>query len=408
MATFIKRGYDQIPLDIRGFFPGDRYEYRETQLKGNLNDVEKADFLNKVVKNYIKERYWDSDNHNEKRWYKLFSSRVRSVEVQSADTLLSLFSETRCYRSDKTHTRIEENILLPEYMDSPVNVDFPEKVFGYVTEQECIFSVEHKRRDVDPFVRCDECNGFGMVKCEHCDGTGRESYVDGNYANGEERIRTGHCSECGGRGRVQCPKCLGEGKIVIYAPEYSIVKSVDEIIYHNIAVSYWTPWERFPYCIYDCYDPNPEPEEDDDPEMQGYRRQYNSAAKKVFEYVRDNVVIKNKNRHETEVDLREEVLKEMQGIGMEESYNNNLKATSFDDKNPIVAREESHIVVPAKRVEVSIGKSKYSFLVFEDEAGTLYVKWREYDFLSYPKYILMGFYYFLVKIGKLVLGIINK
>ena len=142
--------------------------------------------------------------------------------------------------------------------------------------------------------------------------------------------------------------------------------------------------------------------------MQAYRNQYNSAAITVFRFVSGNVVIKNKNRRETEVDLREEVLKEMQEIGMEEAYSKNRKWARFDDQNPMVAREESHIVIPAKQIEATIGQEKYSFLVFEDGAGTLYVKWREYSLLGFAKYMVMGFYFFHVKIGKLVLGIFNK
>ena len=59
---------------------------------------------------------------------------------------------------------------------------------------------------------CEKCFGEGTVRCSECDGSGRERYIDGYYANGEERIKTGPCHHCHGKGYYKCNKCESTGK----------------------------------------------------------------------------------------------------------------------------------------------------------------------------------------------------
>lgn len=59
--------------------------------------------------------------------------------------------------------------------------------------------------------KCDHCKGSKFVRCPNCDGSGREQYVDGYFANGDERIKTGQCHVCYGKGMIECEHCDGTG-----------------------------------------------------------------------------------------------------------------------------------------------------------------------------------------------------
>lgn len=59
--------------------------------------------------------------------------------------------------------------------------------------------------------KCDYCKGNKYIRCPNCDGSGREQYVDGYFANGEERIKTGQCHVCYGKGMIECEHCDGTG-----------------------------------------------------------------------------------------------------------------------------------------------------------------------------------------------------
>lgn len=59
--------------------------------------------------------------------------------------------------------------------------------------------------------KCDHCKGSKFVRCPNCDGSGREQYVDGYFASGDERIKTGQCHVCYGKGMVECEHCDGTG-----------------------------------------------------------------------------------------------------------------------------------------------------------------------------------------------------
>lgn len=76
---------------------------------------------------------------------------------------------------------------------------------------------------------CQTCKGQKLMRCPNCEGSGREQYVDGYFASGEERIKTGTCHECYGKGQITCPDCDGTGleggtgiisKIQLYKEHY--------------------------------------------------------------------------------------------------------------------------------------------------------------------------------------------
>jgi hypothetical protein len=81
--------------------------------------------------------------------------------------------------------------------------------------------------------------------------------VDGYYASGEERVKTGNCAHCYGQGNIQCEACDGEGKPQIYSDKYQIIKRFDD---KQIALRYdcisglSNMWEQFEEAYYDDLD----------------------------------------------------------------------------------------------------------------------------------------------------------
>lgn len=242
---FIKKGFPKTKfLD----FPEDRWSTYSSSLGSPLNSLpdNKDNLLEMLVKALLKEYYWDSENADEKRTLKMLPQLAKSIEIEKGHGLMSLRVYTHSKRGKQINTHVEYAVDLPEKMDAPANADYNQdyinsgetvrvegEYYNLLQEGipcESVFSIEHKNRSDEPSIPCDHCHGSGVIKCPQCGGAGRETYVDGYFASGEERIKTGACSECGGTGRVPCPECNGEGSVDIFAPHYSLVRSVDEII----------------------------------------------------------------------------------------------------------------------------------------------------------------------------------
>ena len=401
MASYIQYGFDKIPQELLSFFPEDGYSCHKINLAGKFTDLENPEFIERILK-LIKKTPEIEVEQDEADWYKIFLLRDREVKVESADTLLSLFCEAYCNRSGKVETRVEEDIARPEMMDSPANLDFPSADREYVSRHTLIFGVQHKKRDEEPFVRCEDCHGSGMAKCERCDGTGREQYVEGSYFNGEDRVRTGACPECGGRGRVPCLKCQGDGKIEVYAPEYSVVKSVEETCYHHTAVWYWTPWRS--YSVLYSLTKEQEDTQEDDPADRVYRYSEKRAVDAIFSALNNSVVVRKKNRNAVLLDRTEELLAEMEKAGLRAAYEKNKGRVSFDDNNLFIERDEAHIIIPAKRITISAREDSLIILAYETGAAQLQIVIPSgMGYMEKGKFLLLRFYYFLVQIGKLVM-----
>ena len=88
---------------------------------------------------------------------------------------------------------------------------------------------------------CPTCHGQKMIRCPNCGGSGREQYVDGYFASGEERIKTGACHECFGKGQIPCPDCsdtgMAGGNGII-----SEIKLYEESFTSNPTKFVLTPW----------------------------------------------------------------------------------------------------------------------------------------------------------------------
>lgn len=182
----------------------------------------------------------DIESPDERRTINMLSNIGTSMQVEEGRLLVSIFCDSYCQRDPQIHTRIVDDIFAPEFTESPRNADYNydflkqdpsgSLINGGGIKSECTFYREHKTRSHEPFVPCETCHGSGRIKCAACGGSGREKYVDGYFASGEERIKTGTCSECHGHGHVTCPDCHGQGRIEIFAPNYSVEKYVDDVI----------------------------------------------------------------------------------------------------------------------------------------------------------------------------------
>ena len=181
----------------------------------------------------------------------------QQVESIADSDLQQFFCYAREYcqrKSRPIHTKVINDIIQPEFSEAPENInynlDFWER--GLSDEQkeqlrtegiqdECVVLRKHQTRASEAFVACDACNSTGRLKCPACGGSGREQYVDGYYASGEERIKTGSCSECQGHGQVPCPDCQGQGRIEIFSQNYTVEKSVTETWKQHTVIAYNSP-----------------------------------------------------------------------------------------------------------------------------------------------------------------------
>lgn len=103
------------------------------------------------------------------------------------------------------------------------------------------FSVITKS-NADNAPKCECCNGKKFFKCDDCDGTGRKTYSEGNFANGEEKIKTGQCGNCLGTGKIECDECHGTGVKEMDFEQRQIVKRFEDrkyLLYYDGITSSW-------------------------------------------------------------------------------------------------------------------------------------------------------------------------
>lgn len=405
MAEYIKYGLSSISQEIRSFFPDDNWSVIRTKIPGTLADVEKKEFSKTIIRQTIKQHDWEDDNDT-KRFIKSISNRIESETIDAADTLLSVFVEETCKRGDKVKTTIIEDIDTPEFKESPLNINFPKSAPSLKSTGECVICVEHKDREQDPFVRCENCNGSGFVKCERCEGSGREQYVAGNYASGEDRIETGSCPECGGRGRIPCPNCNGEGRVAIYSREYTLKRSVEETVQYKIEGCYWNPWGLWKHPFAYSQDLS----EVNDP----YSNMLSSLAKSALRETFECVSYRNKNRKQVEIDNRSQLENLMHEKGQLDAYNRNLasfKSNREDEDALIISLREQHYVIPAKLMAIKLkNKQNINLLICQFDDNTLMVASSDLErgYLSAGAYFFSSIYYALVRLGRAAYNLVVK
>lgn len=395
--SFLVKGFPEIYLCD---FPTDRWSQYSTKLKQPMNSLpeDKDQLFEMLVKAFLKEKgHWDRDNADEKRTLKSLSKISHTLEYVKGNGIMTFLSYTYSKRGKRVSTSVMENTITPEHMDSPSNADFnqeyidqPGKIYvdgemyDLIAEGipcDTVFAVEHKNRQEAPTVPCEACHGSGFQKCTQCNGTGRESYVDGYYASGEERIKTGRCPECGGSGKVPCDECNGKGEIQIYAQKYSLIHSVKDIISKRASTWYCLPGDRYPSCCISSPD-ELEHKEFDNSTDGAIDRSYLIQAHDALNYVsrNGNITYIKKNSKSFLEDNREEVVQLMDENGLVEKYHEIIKSAESDmgslksQRGDVVSRQEVSHVFPVIRLNVEYGQNnKFHFLIYDDK-GTACVK----------------------------------
>lgn len=341
----------------------------------------------------------DIESPDERRTINMLSNIGTSMQVEEGRLLVSLFCDSYCQRDSQIHTRIVEDIFAPEFTESPRNADYNYDflkqdpsgslwsadrinrhtirtdrpiningtdclINGGGIKSECTFYREHKTRSHEPFVPCETCHGSGRIKCAACGGSGREKYVDGYFASGEERIKTGTCSECHGHGHVTCPDCHGQGRIEIFAPNYSVEKYVDDVITQKTGIAYASPWMDS-YITYSNEEDNSYYEKDLKAEIQ--------HAVWDEEYVS----LKMKNGKEKAKDTTQEIEAQFKQVGLLDLYKKNRECMQME--KGFICRQERHYVIPIKHLCINTRRLlkrsnvSYDFYIVPDNAQTCQV-----------------------------------
>lgn len=316
----------------------------------------------------------DIESPDERRTINMLSNIGTSMQVEEGRLLVSNFCDSYCQRDPQIHTRIVDDIFAPEFTESPrnadYNYDFLEQepsgslINGGGIKSECTFYREHKTRSHEPFVPCETCHGSGRIKCAACGGSGREKYVDGYFASGEERIKTGTCSECHGHGHVTCPDCHGQGRIEIFAPNYSVEKYVDDVITQKTGIAYASSWMDS-YITYSNEEDNSYYEKDLKAEIQ--------HAVWDEEYVS----LKMKNGKEKAKDTTQEIETQFKQVGLLDLYKKNRECMQME--KGFICRQERHYVIPIKHLCINTRRLfkrsdvSYDFYIVPDNAQTCQV-----------------------------------
>ena len=304
----------------------------------------------------------------------MLSNIGTSMQVEEGRLLVSIFCDSYCQRDPQIHTRIVDDIFAPEFTESPRNADYNydflkqdpsgSLINGGGIKSECTFYREHKTRSHEPFVPCETCHGSGRIKCAACGGSGREKYVDGYFASGEERIKTGTCSECHGHGHVTCPDCHGQGRIEIFAPNYSVEKYVDDVITQKTGIAYASSWMDS-YITYSNEEDNSYYEKDLKAEIQ--------HAVWDEEYVS----LKMKNGKEKAKDTTQEIETQFKQVGLLDLYKKNQECMQME--KGFICRQERHYVIPIKHLSITTRRLfkrsdvSYDFYIVPDNAQTCQV-----------------------------------
>lgn len=351
-----------LPQKLHRYFA--QYCLATVQIPYDSNSI--GSFLPKIlkaVKNSIKQP-------DVQRKVDILRNIGTSIQVEQGQLLVSLFCDSYCQRDSQIQTRIVEDIFAPESTESPQYADYNYDFLGQEPSQslingngiksECTFYREHKTRSHEPFVPCETCHGSGRIKCTACGGSGREKYVDGYFASGEERIKTGSCSECHGSGSVPCQECHGLGKIEIFAPNYSVEKYVDEVIKQVPSIAYASPW------------------------MDNFTTYGNSHRYMIYKQIEteiqhavwneEYVSLKMKNSKEKAKDTTQEIEAQFKQIGLLDIYKKNQECVQIG--KGFICRQERHYVIPITRLCITFRRLfkqsdvSYDFYIIPDDVDT--------------------------------------
>jgi hypothetical protein len=204
--------------------------------KFDLKNTTAKEWLRIISQNSNKTPFSSApDDISKLRFLKKLWKVAKDIELTEEYILVSSFCNIMIDR-EQTRTKVVGGEEMKEYIKNPYDFDYlisPKKIAKILEEKE----VEEEEKEIKQEIfsitthdsstgipACPNCKGKGFFKCEECEGSGREQYVDGYYASGEERIKTGQCSHCYGRGKIECEACNGAGKQEIHSDKYQIIQ----------------------------------------------------------------------------------------------------------------------------------------------------------------------------------------
>ncbi|MDR2652581.1 MAG: hypothetical protein LBC68_09770 [Prevotellaceae bacterium] len=230
--------YEMIELCLR-----DQYNLLGTiNTKIDFQDLNAGKLL-KVISDESKK--WYLEEPKELRALRKLSKIATKARIESGYLLTSMFLNIFIER-DNISTEVIDGKEHDDFIRNPYDFDYaisPDDIESILNVSEPEWKIcAVTTHDASQPPVCSECNGKGFFRCEKCEGSGREQYVDGYYANGEERIKTGQCSDCYGTGKIQCDECAGSGKYQIFSKQYQTVKKFED---NKIIMSYIAQSDTF-------------------------------------------------------------------------------------------------------------------------------------------------------------------
>ena len=235
--------------------------------------------------------------------FQMLPKLAKNVRIEKGHYLTSLFLNIDVIR-DHVVTEVIDGKKFDDFSCNPYDMDYgisPDKISKALKEAE---AMEHPDTKIKPqklafsftthnaalLPACMNCEGRGFLRCDKCEGSGREQYVDGYYAGGEERIKTGQCSNCFGTGKIQCGECTGTGKIQLTSNHYQIVKSFEDIKKMKGYFLHTDSWDDdYSSCFSDKFC-------DDWPDKENYDDEIESDKISMAEYVNDLRKVKNNRK----------------------------------------------------------------------------------------------------------------
>lgn len=335
-------------------FPSEYY-YPIT-IPGTFNTIptDANDLLRYILRQFVRRREWESNDKDSKRTLRLMRKIGIPTELKQGNCLLSLFSYYKSSIGVKVSREIVNNTDIRAFTDAPENCDYNQAFLTAETNtssRNLIFSIEHKEREKDPDIPCDACNN-GYVPCPDCDGKGRIKEYMGKSTSGNSKYQLNNCPTCHGSGVIPCQNCHGTGRIEIYAPNYSIVKTVVEYNSRHLVACYSTPWSGFSEII-------------------SFQSLYESLLSPYYKLIDKygTVSFIKKNIHVLAKNNQELIYSTMKEQGLEHCYNNNIRqgdeTAKGDGVGVIYARRDLHYKFPALKLSAIYNDIRLDIYLFE-------------------------------------------
>jgi hypothetical protein len=323
---------------------------------------------------------WDTDSFSkgELRALKKLGKIATEARIESGYILGSMFLNVSVIR-DKVKTSVIDGkeIDLKDFNCDPYDVDYdisPDNIKDILQNPEPawkICSLSTRRANQAP--ACPNCDGKGFLKCEECDGSGRRQYVDGNFAGGDDKIKTEQCYNCDGAGKTQCNECAGSGKRQFFSEQYQTVKKFEDIkkITSYAVISSTFDEDAYRYYLLHRDSSIDLPEE----EIEKYELKKEIEKWNDFddEELKDGIVTLYKTQKELIVDKNQTLPDECNGCkGL---YKRNKKAAmdylKKSKEGKLACAAEKHLAVPMFRIHFStkIDSEEYTVDILEDLDG---------------------------------------